>query len=615
MLRQMSGMGRCEKCIREHRSLAYCLQTHPQLQRICKLPNAAALHMRMVRALVKERARQEEEEERQRIEREHALQMLAEREKTAEQARQQAEEDRKRQQREEDEAPPIRQTRPRPQNRQQQVQSSDGEECLALELRNDGEGSEGDSDEEENDQRLSKDDEEEQQKDVKEGGNIYCPSRGHQLQPETRGSRMVKMVHQMQGKLTRVPFTCEVEAPFDESRAQMGCQDKLLPIVMQQGGGAPRAPTHGTMLPISEYALVAPIPTGIPSTVLTHMQQKLGKGRVHYHILATLEHICTKCDVIEVCGAGAYGIVFKCIAGHAGETVAIKVFTHKLPAFASERCTREHKMLRELSSGDMSASVQGGDAVAQLARCSALAEDGLIYVEGQARAIVMRHFQTHQLGQDTDPWYCPSPALVHGYMRELFRAIQYLEHSMILHFDVKPANFLYNADDRKGCLVDLGLARSYGSSAFVGRVGTPGFRAPEISSRNPWRMPPHTWTSSAPDVWSAGVCMLLLLKGTHRADVDMETKLHDSFSRHQVIQDTVLAWSHRWPEKHSGDLALCRPHTPIGKANADQVRDFLDKILHLNHTQRPTATRALDLMGTTATLWEQDVATQRPSQC
>jgi cell division control protein 7 len=53
-----------------------------------------------------------------------------------------------------------------------------------------------------------------------------------------------------------------------------------------------------------------------------------------------------------------------------------------------------------------------------------------------------------------------SPRDIQGYMRELLIALAELENLSLIHRDVKPGNFLYDAATGRGLLIDLGLAQT-----------------------------------------------------------------------------------------------------------------------------------------------------------
>ncbi|QIW96543.1 hypothetical protein AMS68_002061 [Peltaster fructicola] len=171
------------------------------------------------------------------------------------------------------------------------------------------------------------------------------------------------------------------------------------------------------------------------------------------------------------------------------------------------------------------------------------------------------------------------------YFISLFTALRSVHEKRIMHRDIKPTNFLYSPTQRKGVLVDFGLAEREGteyhacpcvyeerdrnkrinssvhatslraahtagtsirpmypsndqrSSRRANRAGTRGFRAPEVLLK-------CTAQTCAIDIWSCGIILLTFLSHRfpffHSADdIDAFIELCAIFGK-QRMRDTAL---------------------------------------------------------------------------
>lgn len=173
------------------------------------------------------------------------------------------------------------------------------------------------------------------------------------------------------------------------------------------------------------------------------------------------------------------------------------------------------------------------------------------------------------------------------YFYSLFTAVKAVHARAIVHRDIKPTNFLYSPEHRRGVLVDFGLAEREGtdwhmcacnlssgmrrqryedsvyysirqqyssqglampepaipkedqrSSRRANRAGTRGFRAPEVLLK-------CTLQSCLIDVWSCGVILLTLLSRRfpffHSADdIDAFIELATIFGRKKMSETCLL---------------------------------------------------------------------------
>ena len=209
-------------------------------------------------------------------------------------------------------------------------------------------------------------------------------------------------------------------------------------------------------------------------------------------------------------GEGTFSTVYQ--GSYINENNFSLAFKVLVPTSGPDRVEKEIQMLRVLN---------GKHNIITLLTCMRF-ED--IYI------LVMPHFP-HQKFQSY--FHSFTPYDTHKYLRSLLEAIAHVHRYNIIHRDIKPSNFLYNRASGQCRLVDFGLAQFLGipgdanvdvtegcqelrrfkettsaatlvsnsncsakhkdneicnlcigrPSQQVSRAGTPGFRAPEVSTK------------------------------------------------------------------------------------------------------------------------------------
>ncbi|KAG0647128.1 Cell cycle serine threonine-kinase hsk1 [Hyphodiscus hymeniophilus] len=234
------------------------------------------------------------------------------------------------------------------------------------------------------------------------------------------------------------------------------------------------------------------------------------------------------------------------------------------------------------------------------------------------------------------------------YFRSLFSALASVHEKGILHRDIKPTNFLYEPDKRRGVLVDFGLAEREGTdsknclchetsqrrrervtssvaatngpavgypkndprpSRRANRAGTRGFRAPEVLFK-------CTEQTTKIDIWSAGVMLLTILSKrfpffNSADDVEAMIEIATIFGRARMRQCAYLhgtVFATDIPTIGQGGFALekiilwstCRndagadgEEIPLTEEEKMAVR-FLECCLELDPNKRISAKQALE---------------------
>ncbi|KAK5064571.1 hypothetical protein LTR84_000404 [Exophiala bonariae] len=252
------------------------------------------------------------------------------------------------------------------------------------------------------------------------------------------------------------------------------------------------------------------------------------------------------------------------------------------------------------------------------------------------------------------------------YFRSLFHALSHVHRAGILHRDIKPTNFLYDHSQRKGVLVDFGLAERQGTdwqpclcmesrekrkdkflnsyavqvlqsqadlistgypksdtrpSRRANRAGTRGFRAPEVLLK-------CTSQTTRIDIWSAGVILLTLLARrfpffNSADDVDAMIEMASIFGRKkmqaaaamhgQLFETNIETIGERGFTLEKIIIwASCREkENDTLRAGEAQAVNFLQGLLELDAGKRWSAKEALQHEFFTAPVEDEDERAER----
>ncbi|CCG81841.1 Putative uncharacterized protein [Taphrina deformans PYCC 5710] len=231
---------------------------------------------------------------------------------------------------------------------------------------------------------------------------------------------------------------------------------------------------------------------------------------------------------------------------------------------------------------------------------------------------------------------------VRYYMRSLFLALEDVHAVNVIHRDIKPTNFLYDVQGRKGELVDFGLAErqqvhgqcpcrdrsGQSTEQMLGminpthaklrgvhlkddqrpgkranRAGTRGFRAPEVLFKCDSQF-------TAVDIWSAGVILLTFLSCrfpffNSNDDIEALIEIASIFGKDmmkQVAAQHDCSFESTLPTLHERSISFTRlvhwsndSTNRLEEDNREQnlAIDFMARCLTLDPWQRWSASEAL----------------------
>ena len=223
---------------------------------------------------------------------------------------------------------------------------------------------------------------------------------------------------------------------------------------------------------------------------------------------------------------------------------------------------------------------------------------------------------------------------IRSYMKLLFEALKHIHSFGIIHRDIKPSNFLYDFQQRKGLLVDFGLAqwtetdddeeceqenvqpRQHSSSKNsakkhgyfkkdsrpmmkASRAGTRGFRPPEVL----FKVAKQT---TKLDIWAAGIILLSLITKqfpvfNSQDDFDALIEIACVVGE-DAMKDSASFYQRQWesnmptiPDFRVGWRAFCKRFNPtlLDNEEVDSMLHLLERTLELTHSNRISAAEAL----------------------
>jgi len=201
-------------------------------------------------------------------------------------------------------------------------------------------------------------------------------------------------------------------------------------------------------------------------------------------------HLLRQYDILEVLGQGSAGLVHKAIHKSDKTQVAVKTMQSLDEEMTAIRF-QEFELLKTLRHPNI---IKTYDCFVSQCQTALILE----FFPGKTLSEAVKEAPGRQLSEPD--------AKELG--RLLLRAVDYLHQRRIVHRDVKGENLLVSHDLRDLRLIDFNVARSLLQGGALTMTGTYIYAAPEVlNGESP---------SEKGDIWSVGVCVLLMLTGRLR---------------------------------------------------------------------------------------------------
>ncbi|GAA5935891.1 hypothetical protein JCM1841_005831 [Sporobolomyces salmonicolor] len=250
-------------------------------------------------------------------------------------------------------------------------------------------------------------------------------------------------------------------------------------------------------------------------------------------------------------GQGTYAVVKECVHIKTGKYYACKVINKRLMAGREHMIRNEISVLKSISQGHKNIVTLWDYFETQnnLYLVTDLCQGGELF----DRICALQYFKEQDAAK---------------LVQTVLSAVEYLHSHGIVHRDIKPENLLYRSKDADSdlLLADFGLSKVMDEqqfSALTTTCGTPGYMAPEIFKKLGHGKPV--------DIWAMGVVTYFLLCGYTPFDRDNQV---------DEIQAICSADYSFEPEEYWQGVS-------------ETARDFINRCLVIDQTQRMTAAEAL----------------------